>query len=107
VVEKYGEGVMDKEWLQGELQPWFDYAAAGHWVHCGEFGVLSTAPHRAALAWTNDLLSLLHEHGLGWSLWNLRGNFGVLDSGRAEGEMARLPSGELLDGALLELLERY
>jgi endoglucanase len=107
VVDRYGAGEMDREWLRRELQPWFDYAARGNWVHCGEFGVYHTAPRAAQLAWTEDLLALLHEHGIGWALWNLRGSFGVLETGREEAEMTRLPTGELLDAPLLELLQRY
>ncbi|MBW3625958.1 MAG: cellulase family glycosylhydrolase [Armatimonadetes bacterium] len=107
VVEKYGQGMMDREWLRRELQPWFDYAVAGNWVHCGEFGVHPTAPHETSLNWHEDMLSLLHEHGIGWALWNLRGSFGILDSGRPEGEMISLPNGDLLDEKLLQFLQRY
>ncbi len=107
IVEAYGDGVMDRDWLRAKLQPWFDLSARGGWVHCGEFGVFSTAPRAAQLAWTEDLLILLHEHGMGWSLWNLRGPFGVINSGRPEAEMTRLPSGEWLDEPLLALLQRF
>ena len=107
LIERYGQRMMNKEWLRNEIGPWFDYAARGNWVHCGEFGVHHPAPRAAQLAWTEDLLSLMHEHGIGWSLWNLRGSFGVLDSGRPASEMTRLPNGELLDEPLLELLKKY
>jgi len=31
-----------------------------------------------------DFLSLWKEAGWGWALWNLRGDFGILDSGRTD-----------------------
>jgi len=51
----------------------------------------------------NDLLALWKELGWGWSLWNLRGSFGVLDSGRSDVRYESY-NGHLLDRAMLELL---
>ncbi len=43
--------------------------------------------------------------GMGWALWNLRGSFGVVDSGRAD---VRYESylGHELDRHMLELLRQ-
>jgi hypothetical protein len=49
-----------------------------------------------------DLLRLWREAGWGWALWNLRGSFGVVDSGRRDVAYERL-DGHELDAAMLEL----
>ncbi len=36
------------------------------------------------IAWMSDVLDILKGHGIGWALWNLRGSFGVVDSGRSD-----------------------
>ena len=41
-------------------------------------------PHNVCLAWMKDLLELWSAAGWGWSMWNLRGTFGILDSGRTD-----------------------
>ena len=43
--------------------------------------------------------------GIGWALWNLRGDFGVMDSGRADVEYEDF-RGHKLDRRMLELLRR-
>ena len=51
-------------------------------------------------------LALLKERGWGWALWNLRGAFGPLDSGRADVKYEDF-NGRKLDCAMLDLLRRY
>jgi endoglucanase len=75
-------------------------------VHVGEWGVLNKTPHQAALAWMEDSLSLWKEAGWGFALWNLRGQFGVLDSGRADVAYEDY-KGHKLDRQMLELLRKY
>ena len=58
------------------------------------------------LAWMEDVLSILTEHNIGWALWNFRGDFGVLDSERADVQYEPL-RGHKLDRRMLELLMRY
>ena len=72
-------------------------------VHVGEWGVLNKTPHAAALAWMEDSLSLWKEAGWGFALWNLRGQFGVLDSGREDVAYEDY-KGHKLDRKMLELL---
>ena len=75
-------------------------------MHCGECGCWNRTPHEVFLAWFEDVLDLLTSHGIGYALWNFRGAFGVLDSGRAD--VAYEPwHGHQLDRALLELLRRH
>jgi endoglucanase len=75
-------------------------------VHVGEWGVLNKTPHAVALAWMEDCLSLWKEAGWGFALWNLRGDFGVLDSQRADVTYED-HRGQKLDRKMLELLRRY
>jgi len=72
-------------------------------VHVGEWGCFNKTPHPAALAWMSDCLSLWKEAGWGFSLWNLRGSFGVLDSERADVQYEDF-KGHKLDRKMLELL---
>jgi endoglucanase len=53
-----------------------------------------------------DSLSLWQEAGWGFALWNLRGDFGVLDSGRADVVYEEF-KGHKLDRAMLELLRSH
>jgi endoglucanase len=42
----------------------------------------------------------------GWALWNFRGSFGILDSGRADVQYEE-GHGHKLDRTMLELLQAY
>jgi endoglucanase len=75
-------------------------------VHVGEWGVFNKTPHAVALAWMEDSLSLWKEAGWGFSLWNLRGSFGVLDSERSDVQYEDY-KGHKLDRKMIELLRRY
>lgn len=58
------------------------------------------------LSWFRDVLETLTGWGIGYALWNFRGPFGVLDSGRKD--VAYQPwHGHALDADLLKLLQRY
>ena len=69
-------------------------------------GAFNRTPHAAALAWMEDWLTLWREVGWGWALWNFRGSFGLLDSGRADVDYETLGEHQL-DRRMLELLRRY
>jgi len=75
-------------------------------VHCGEGGAFCHTPHDVFLRWLRDVLEILTTHGIGYALWNLRGAFGVLDSGRADVSYQDW-HGHQLDGELLELLRAF
>jgi len=94
----------NRETLRAELiARWKPLADAGVPIHVGEWGCHNRTPHAAMLGWMTDLLALWKEAGWGWSMWNLRGGFGVVDSGRKD--VAYEPfRGHLLDRRLLELL---
>ncbi|MFL6208551.1 MAG: glycoside hydrolase family 5 protein [Pyrinomonadaceae bacterium] len=75
-------------------------------VHVGEWGCFNKTPHAVALAWMEDCLALWKEAGWGNALWNLRGSFGVLDSGREDVRYEDF-KGHKLDRRMLELLRSY
>jgi hypothetical protein len=52
------------------------------------------------------VLSVLTEHEIGYALWNFRGDFGIMDSGRKDIEYEDW-YGHQLDRKLLELLKKY
>ena len=51
----------------------------------------------------SDLLALWKEAGCGWAMWNLRGEFGVIDSGRLDVAYENY-QGHRLDNKILLLL---
>ncbi len=88
---------------QQQIEPWKLLEAMGVGVHVGECGVYSKTPHRVALAYLRDVTDLWREADWGWAVWNLRGSFGPLDSGRADVRYERF-KGHQLDREMLELL---
>ncbi len=85
------------------VQPWRGLAALGVGVHVGEWGAHSSTPHNVVLAWMKDCLQNWKDAGMGWALWNLRGDFGVLDSRRLDVRYEDY-KGHRLDRKMLELL---
>jgi aryl-phospho-beta-D-glucosidase BglC (GH1 family) len=92
--------------LVGYLQPWVKIAAAGEQVFVGEWGCFNRTPHPVALAWMKSWLERWREARFGWALWNFRGSFGVLDSGRSDVAYEDW-RGHKLDRAMLQLLQDY
>ncbi|MBU6401074.1 MAG: cellulase family glycosylhydrolase [Verrucomicrobia bacterium] len=96
--------VWDKARLRKErIEPWQALERLGVGVHVGEWGAFRFTPHTVVLAWMRDYLALWREAGWGWSLWNLRGGFGMLDSERADVSYEDF-HGHKLDRGMLELL---
>jgi len=101
------QGAWDRDRLRQELVvPWQAIEARGVKVHIGEWGAYRFTPHAVVLAWMQDLLTLWQGAGWGWALWNLRGDFGVLDSRRADVRYERY-RGHQLDRTMLELLRAF
>jgi len=75
-------------------------------VHCGEGGAYNKTPQKVVLAWLQDVLEILTGHGIGLSIWNFRGSFGILDSGRKDVVYEDF-HGYKLDRKLLELLQEF
>jgi len=102
-----GLAVQDRAWLWKTcIEPWKQAESQGIGVMVGEWGAFNRTPHDVVLRWAEDCLSNWHKAGWGWALWNFRGSFGVLDSGRRDVQYEHL-EGHQLDRKLLDLLERY
>lgn len=103
MVDKHGV-TWNREKLRAELiAKWKPLVDQGAPVHVGEWGCFTQTPHEACLGWMGDLLALWKEAGWGWSMWNLRGGFGVVDSARADVKYEDF-RGHKLDREMLELL---
>jgi endoglucanase len=95
-----------REQLEDFYKPWIELVGKGVGVHCGEGGCYSKTPHPVFLAWFEDILDILTQHKIGYALWNFRGDFGILDSGRADVSYTDW-YGHKLDSKLLNLLKKY
>jgi endoglucanase len=96
--------VWNREKLREELiAKWQPLTELGGPIHVGEWGCYNKTPHDVCIAWVSDLLALWKQAGWGWAMWNLRGSFGVLDSGRPDVAYESY-QGHELDRKMLELL---
>ncbi len=99
--------IWDKAALRATLiDTWKPLMEKGVPVHVGEWGCFNKTPHDVTIKWMTDMLSLWKEVGWGYSMWNLRGPFGVLDSGREDVEYEDY-KGHKLDRKMLELIKEY
>lgn len=101
-----GDDVWDRARLEKHYAPWADLARKGVGVHCGECGCWNRTPHAVFLAWFGDVMDILRGHGIGYSLWEFRGGFGILDSGRDDIDYEDF-HGHKLDRKLLTMLQKY
>jgi len=97
---------LGREMLEQFYQPWIDLMRQGVGVHCGECGCWNKTPHAVFLAWFSDVLDILTTNGIGYALWQFDGDFGVLNSGRADVAYEDW-HGQKLDRKLLDLLQKY
>lgn len=92
--------------LADYLEPWIKIAQQGEQVFVGEWGCFNRTPHPVALAWMTSWLERWRSAHFGWALWNFRGSFGILDSGRTDVAYEEW-RGHKLDRRMLELLQKY
>jgi len=92
--------------LEDFYAPWIDAVKQGVGVHCGECGCWRETPHEVFLAWFGDVLDVLTENGIGYALWNFRGDFGIIDSGRKDIQYEDW-YGHKLDRKMLTLLMNH
>lgn len=102
---RYDDSLMDMIYVMN-FKKWDDLAAKGTFVMMGEFGVYNKTPHAMSLQMLEANLKLLKERNWGWALWNLRGDFGPMDSKRADVDYEDF-DGHRLDRNMLDLLRRY
>jgi hypothetical protein len=102
-----GLAMQDRAWLWKTcIEPWKEAESKGSGVMVGEWGAFNKTPHDVMLRWAEDCLSNWQKAGWGWAMWNFRGSFGVLDSGRGDVRYEDF-EGHKLDRKLLDLLQRY
>jgi aryl-phospho-beta-D-glucosidase BglC (GH1 family) len=92
--------------LEELYAPWAELARKGIGVHCGECGCYNKTPYDVFMAWFSDVMDILKGHGIGYALWNFRGSFGILDSGRQDIQYEDW-HGHQLDRKLLTLLQNH
>jgi len=97
---------LSRQMLEDFYAPWIELAQSGVGVHCGECGSYIQTPHSIFLSWMGDVFDILSSNGIGYALWEFRGEFGILDSGRKDVEYEDW-YGHQLDRKLLELMRRY
>lgn len=95
--------VWDRDSLRSLLSPYLRLAEKGYAVHVGEMGAFSRVRHDVYLSYMSDVMSILRDYDLGFALWNLRGPFGVVDTGRLDAILDDF-AGHKLDRSLLSVL---
>ncbi len=98
---------IDKDVLWREqIEPWQRLEKMGVGILIGEWGAYSRTQHAVVLAWMKDCLENWQKAGWGWCLWNLRGDFGPVDSNRADVRYV-VSDGMKVDAAMLDLLRQH
>lgn len=100
-----GNEYLSREMLEEFYKPWINLIEQGVGVHCGECGCYNKTPHGVFLAWFSDVLDILSTNGIGFSLWEFQGDFGVLNSNRSDVKYEDW-YGQKLDRKLLNLLQK-
>lgn len=95
-----------REQLEEFYKPWISLVSQGVGVHCGECGCYNKTPHDVFLSWFGDVVDILTSNGIGYALWNFRGDFGIINSRRSDVNYTDW-YGHKLDSKLLELLKKY
>lgn len=108
IMQQADAGVVERDWDRARIdlqliQPWKRLEDLGVGVHVGECGAYNGTPHDVALAWLGDLVRAWKAAGWGWALWNLRGPFGIVDSGRRDVKYERF-HGHDVDRRMLEIV---
>jgi endoglucanase len=99
-----GKVIVDKQTLVDKFAPWGELAKQGIPIHFGEMGCDKNTPPDVVYAWYNDSLDVIGGLRSGWALWNFRGPFGILDTGRAGTDFQKW-HGHELDAKLLRILQ--
>lgn len=101
-----GNQYLSREMLETFYKLWIELVQQGVGVHCGECGCWNRTPHNVFIAWFSDVLDILSSHEIGFAVWNFIGDFGVLNSNRADVAYEDW-HGYKLDKKLLDLLMKY
>jgi endoglucanase len=101
-----GDQYLSRKMLEDYFKPWIELKNKGVGVHCGECGCWNKTPHDVFLAWFTDMLDILKSNDIGFALWEFKGSFGVIDSGRTDVQYEDW-HGAKLDRKLLDLMRKY
>lgn len=101
-----GDKYLSRAMLDDYFKPWIELKNKGVGVHCGECGCWNKTPHNVFLAWFTDMLDILKSNEIGFALWEFKGTFGVVDSGRTDVNYEDW-HGVKLDRKLLDLMRKY
>jgi aryl-phospho-beta-D-glucosidase BglC (GH1 family) len=99
-----GAVIVSKQTLIDKFAPWAEPAKQGVPIHFGEMGCDKNTPPDVVNAWFSDSLDVICGLHSGWALWNFRGPFGIVDTGRA-GTDFKDWHGHKLDYKLLKVLQ--
>ena len=79
-VVRYGQDHWDAARIDSEISQVAEWARQrGVPVVCNEFGVYREyAEPQAREAWIHDVRTSLERHGMGWTMWDYSGSFGVV-----------------------------
>jgi endoglucanase len=102
--DKDGKIIYTRQTKEEAFEPLKKLAALGVPIHFGEMGCGGNTPAEVVHAWFNDTLDLMRELNAGWALWNLRGQFGIVDTGRPGTDVKDF-HGHKLDYKLLQILQ--
>lgn len=69
-----------------------------------EFGVYNQTPHEVTLAYLSDVVDIFKTYQVGYTLWNLSGSFGILNSSRDDCSYTSY-QGKQLDQAMTQILQ--
>jgi endoglucanase len=86
VLQQYGESGWNAERIDREIGAAAAWAAKRHvFLTCNEFGAFrrfALPEHRAA--WIRDMRVALEKYGIGWTMWDYAGGFGVVTKTNSE-----------------------
>lgn len=102
--DKDGKIIANRETKDKQFRPLEKLTELGIPFHFGEMGCGGHTPPEIVYAWFNDTLDMMKNLKAGWALWNLRGQFGVVDTGRPGTDFKDF-HGHKLDYKLLDLLK--
>ncbi len=88
------------------IKPWKELENKGVPIFVGEFGAYNQTPHKAVMNWLEDVLSIFHEAGWGWAMWNFMGTFGPINSDRSDVEYEEW-KGYKVDRKMMDLLQKF
>jgi endoglucanase len=100
-----GSEYLSRTMLENYYKPWIDGVQKGVGIHCGECGSWNKTPHEVFLAWFGDVTNILSGAGIGFALWNFIGDFGIIDSRRADVAYEDW-QGHKLDRKLLDIVRK-